>query len=134
MNTKARIIATVRAAINAATPKLISFQHLRTVRDEQYTDYAEHYFTVNGVELKTGLHDTEYYSFLEIPSSDVCELTIAELKLLLWWLESNANVVQQRHTAVQHFYGEGEEYRGWPGDGSGEDDFADYNQNEGNDW
>lgn len=23
---------------------------------------------------------------------------------------------------------------GWPGDGSGEDDFADYNLNEGNDW
>jgi hypothetical protein len=26
------------------------------------------------------------------------------------------------------------EYRGWPGDGSGEDDFADYNQMEGNDY
>ena len=26
------------------------------------------------------------------------------------------------------------EHVGWPGDGSGEDDFADYNQNEGNDW
>ena len=27
-----------------------------------------------------------------------------------------------------------ESYRGWPGDGSGEDDFADYNQNEGGDF
>lgn len=27
-----------------------------------------------------------------------------------------------------------QEQCGWPGDGSGEDDFADYNQNEGNDW
>jgi hypothetical protein len=27
-----------------------------------------------------------------------------------------------------------DEYRGWPGDGSGEDDFADYNQMEGNDY
>ena len=27
-----------------------------------------------------------------------------------------------------------DEYKGWPGDGSGEDDFADYNQNEGNDY
>lgn len=26
------------------------------------------------------------------------------------------------------------EHRGWPGDGSGEDDFADYNQMEGNDY
>ena len=26
------------------------------------------------------------------------------------------------------------EYKGWPGDGTGEDDFADYNQNEGNDY
>jgi hypothetical protein len=26
------------------------------------------------------------------------------------------------------------EHKGWPGDGSGEDDFADYNQNEGNDY
>jgi hypothetical protein len=25
-------------------------------------------------------------------------------------------------------------YRGWPGDGSGEDDLADYNQMEGGDW
>lgn len=27
-----------------------------------------------------------------------------------------------------------DEYRGWPGDGSGEDDFADYNQREGDDY
>jgi hypothetical protein len=27
-----------------------------------------------------------------------------------------------------------DEYKGWPGDGSGEDDFADYNQLEGNDY
>ena len=27
-----------------------------------------------------------------------------------------------------------EEYNGWPGDGSGEDDFADFNQNEANDY
>lgn len=26
------------------------------------------------------------------------------------------------------------EEQGWPGDGSGMDDLADYNQNEGNDW
>ena len=26
------------------------------------------------------------------------------------------------------------EYKGWPGDGSGEDDFADYNQMEGSDY
>lgn len=26
------------------------------------------------------------------------------------------------------------EYRGWAGDGSGEDDFADYNQNEADDY
>lgn len=26
------------------------------------------------------------------------------------------------------------EHRGWPGDGSGEDDFADYNQREGDDY
>lgn len=26
------------------------------------------------------------------------------------------------------------EHVGWPGDGSGMDDFEDYNQNEGNDW
>lgn len=26
------------------------------------------------------------------------------------------------------------EHKGWPGDGSGEDDFADYNQMEGNDY
>ena len=27
-----------------------------------------------------------------------------------------------------------EEYRGWPGDGSGEDDLADFNQNESDDY
>lgn len=27
-----------------------------------------------------------------------------------------------------------EEYHGWPGDGSGEDDLADYNQNEADDY
>lgn len=29
---------------------------------------------------------------------------------------------------------EGEQNAGWPGDGSGEDDFADYNQNEADDY
>lgn len=31
-------------------------------------------------------------------------------------------------------YGNEYEHKGWPGDGSGEDDFADYNQMEGNDY
>lgn len=30
--------------------------------------------------------------------------------------------------------GSGMEYVGWPGDGSGEDDLADYNQNEADDY
>jgi hypothetical protein len=38
-------------------------------------------------------------------------------------------LVSEYETQAQEF-----EYVGWPGDGSGEDDFADYNQNEGNDW
>jgi len=29
---------------------------------------------------------------------------------------------------------EEEEHKGWPGDGSGTDDLADYNQNEANDY
>ena len=42
--------------------------------------------------------------------------------------------------AEKHEYGDNDEflddhvYKGWPGDGSGEDDFADYNQMEGNDY
>jgi len=36
--------------------------------------------------------------------------------------------------AERDSYEQDNEYKGWPGDGSGEDDFADYNQMEGNDY
>jgi hypothetical protein len=36
------------------------------------------------------------------------------------------NARQEQHDEYEH--------KGWPGDGSGEDDFADYNQMEGDDY
>jgi len=40
---------------------------------------------------------------------------------------------QTRLESDSRFY-PGEENHGWPGDGSGEDDLADYNQNEADDY
>jgi hypothetical protein len=40
----------------------------------------------------------------------------------------------QEEEATERMLGESLQRRGWPGDGSGEDDFADYNQNEADDY
>ena len=46
--------------------------------------------------------------------------------------EHNQEVLAQAESSEWHAFDR--EERGWPGDGSGMDDLADYNQNEGNDY
>lgn len=45
-----------------------------------------------------------------------------------------AAIRDEAKQATEKHHDEEYEHRGWPGDGSGEDDFADYNQMEGNDY
>ena len=85
--TKDRVIATVRAAINGPAPGLIHFKHLSTLTDEE-TGYCSYGFEVNGVLFKTGWSDPEHYSFLGL-HPDTSALDIHDLKLLLWWLEES---------------------------------------------
>lgn len=40
----------------------------------------------------------------------------------------------QEEEATERMLGESWQYRGWPGDGSGEDDFQDFNQMEADDY
>lgn len=85
--TKDRVIATVRAAINNPAPRLIYFKHLSTLTDDE-TGYKSYGFEVNGVLFKTGWSDPEHYSFLGL-HPDTSALDIHDLKLLLWWLEES---------------------------------------------
>ena len=90
--TKARVIATVSTAINTPAPRLISFQLLSTLTDEE-TGYCSYGFEVNGVLFKTGWSDPEHYTFLS-SQAKTSALTIQDLKLLLWWLkESDCRIV-----------------------------------------
>lgn len=82
---KSRAIATVRAAIKADAPKLVSFRHLGTF--ECLDANAAHYeFEVNGVPFKTGQADKECYCFPEA-GSETTALDECNMDLLLWWLE-----------------------------------------------
>ena len=98
-NTKQRVLATVRTAINTPAPRLISFKHLSTIQDEPFIDqavgYVRYAFEVNGVQLKTGWSDPEHYSFLDV-HPETSALTIQDLKLLLWWLEQEDTKVVER--------------------------------------
>jgi hypothetical protein len=44
------------------------------------------------------------------------------------------DTVEQLKDDARQEQEDGYEHKGWAGDGTGEDDFADYNQNEGNDY
>lgn len=89
--TKDRVIATVRTAINTPAPRLISFQLLSTLTDDE-TGYQSYGFEVNGVLFKTGWSDPEHYTFLD-SQVETSALTIQDLKLLLWWLEESDSKV-----------------------------------------
>jgi len=96
-NTKQRVLATVRTAINTPAPRLISFKHLGTHIETATGDgYAQYSFEVNGVQFKTGWSDPEHYSFLDLGSTTTSALTIQDLKLLLWWLEEGDTKVVER--------------------------------------
>ena len=79
-------------------------------------------------ELKDGGMSNDEYSLetlqkaLEYAKYDGWSFDVSHLMELLGGNEDNERAYQD------------DEYKGWPGDGSGEDDFADYNQMEGNDY
>lgn len=104
-NTKQRVLATVRLAINTPAPRLISFKHLSTIQDEPFIDqavgYVRYTFEVNGVQLMTGWADPEHYSFLD-HGPETSALTIQYLKLLLWWLEQEDTKVVERVREPYH--------------------------------
>lgn len=93
------------------------------------------------IELyKEELHDyftTDYGSYSHDQSSansnDIRQELLSrgiskeELKAIQVEVEAKSNTSDES----QH---DEHEHKGWPGDGSGEDDFADYNQMEGNDY
>jgi len=81
-------------------------------------------------ELKDGGMSNDEYSLetlqqaLEYAKYDGWSFDVSHLMELLGGNEA----------AEKDYQDDEYEHRGWPGDGSGEDDFADYNQNEGNDY
>lgn len=84
--TKARVIATIKAAINAPAPRLISFQYLSILTDKEL-DRSCYNFTVNGIPFETDWVDSNINSFLDKNNVVTSALTIQDLKLLLWWIE-----------------------------------------------
>lgn len=82
---KSRAIATVRAAIKADAPKLVSFRPLGAYECVD-ANAAHHEFEVNGVHFKTGRPDKECYRFPEV-GSETTTLDEHNMDLLLWWLE-----------------------------------------------
>jgi hypothetical protein len=81
-------------------------------------------------ELKDGGMSNDEYSLetlqqaLEYAKYDGWSFDVSHLMELLGGNEA----------AEKDYQDDEYKHRGWPGDGSGEDDFADYNQNEGNDY
>ena len=110
-DTKQRVLATVRTAINTPASRLISFKHLARrlikhldpVTNEELGSMARYGFEVNGVQFKTGWSDPKYYSFLDVGPAETSALTIQDLKLLLWWLEEGDTKVVERVREPYHY-------------------------------
>jgi hypothetical protein len=101
------------------------------------TEFAkEDDYIALGKELKDGGMSNDEYSLetlqkaLEYAKYDGWSFDVSHIMELLGGNED----------AEKHEYGDNDEFlddyvhKGWPGDGSGEDDFADFNQMEGNDY
>ena len=86
-------------------------------------------------ELKDGGMSNDEYSLetlqkaLEYAKYDGWSFDVSHLMELL-----GGNEAAERDSYEKDYQDDEYEHRGWPGDGSGEDDFADYNQMEGNDY
>ena len=106
------------------------------IHDTLYgTDMAHDNYIALGKELKDGGMGTDKYSLetlqkaLEYAKQDGWEFDIeAILDQLGGPADAEDDYEREEHQDDEY------EYKGWPGDGSGEDDFADYNQMEGNDY
>jgi len=84
----------------------------------------------DGLQNKKGNHmTTEQYDWAQARIKELQSPALQPLGLALSW-ELNDLMTE---CAVYEDWLVEDSYRGWPGDGSGEDDFADYNQNEGYD-
>jgi len=96
----------------------------------QNSDADEDKYITLAKELKDGGMSNDEYSLetlqqaLEYAKYDGWSFDVSHLMELLGGNEA----------AEKDYQDDEYEHRGWPGDGSGEDDFADYNQNEGNDY
>jgi hypothetical protein len=86
-------------------------------------------------ELKDGGMSNDEYSLetlqkaLEYAKYDGWSFDVSHLMELLGGNEASEKDSYEKDNQDDEY-----EYKGWPGDGSGEDDFADYNQLEGNDY
>lgn len=87
----------------------------------------------------------EQYVFAQACIKELQNPVLQPLGLALAWelnelMTQCAEYEEQRDRELtepeteSEWYAFNREERGWPGDGSGEHDFEDYNQNEGNDW
>jgi hypothetical protein len=96
----------------------------------QNSDADEDKYITLAKELKDGGMSNDEYSLetlqqaLEYAKYDGWSFDVSHLMELL-----GGNKAAEKDYQDDEY-----EHRGWPGDGSGEDDFADYNQNEGNDY
>jgi len=99
-----------------------------TLKGSEHANEEDYYVLAR--ELKGGGMSNDEYSLetlqqaLEYAKYDGWSFDVSHLMELLGGNED----------AERDSYEQDNEYRGWPGDGSGEDDFADYNQMEGNDY
>ena len=86
-------------------------------------------------ELKDGGMSNDEYSLetlqkaLEYAKYDGWSFDVSHLMELLGGNEDAGKDSYEKHHQDDEY-----EHKGWPGDGTGEDDFADFNQNEGNDY
>jgi len=97
-----------------------------TLKGSEFANEEDYYVLAR--ELKGGGMSNDEYSLetlqkaLEYAKYDGWSFDVSHLMELLGGNEDTERDYQD------------DEYKGWPGDGSGEDDFADYNQMEGNDY
>lgn len=100
------------------------------IHDTLYgTDMAHDDYIALGKELKDGGMGRDEYSI------ETLQKALEYAKQDGWEFDIEAVLDQLGGPSGESEYQDDEyAYKGWPGDGSGEDDFADYNQMEGDDY
>ena len=125
-------IVASRGAINIDSHKDVKADSLEQAQQIAYNDFKEQFGAEDGYEGFLEIIPAKHSDVALVVGGEESYAVVSKRPLTDKQIEQYMS--QDPEAGDTTSEDDSYEYKGWPGDGSGEDDFADYNQMEGNDY